>query len=185
MLAGRNRFSRDARYAWLLALVLLASLAQRAQAQYRLAGSVFGTGNTLATDGRYRLVGTVGQPLTGPGFNSAFALDSGFWVGSGPVFTSVEQIDEGVVPETFALDQNYPNPFNATTRIAFALPQATPVTLTVFDLLGREVATLIDEAMAPGRYEVAFEAHGLPSGLYLYVIETDGFRARKAMVFVK
>jgi hypothetical protein len=88
-------------------------------------------------------------------------------------------------PVEFALAQNYPNPFNPTTAIRFSVPVATRVTLKVYDLLWREVATVVDGMKAAGEYEVSFDASSLPSGLYLYRLEADGFSAVKKMNLMK
>jgi hypothetical protein len=73
---------------------------------------------------------------------------------------------EGATPRAFALSQNFPNPFNPTTAISYQLPAASDVRLSVFDLLGREVAVLVDERKAPGSYEVQFDAAAMASGVY-------------------
>ncbi|MBT8399418.1 MAG: T9SS type A sorting domain-containing protein, partial [Rhodothermia bacterium] len=85
---------------------------------------------------------------------------------------AVEEVG-GEVPAEFTLDQNYPNPFNPTTTINFSLPSSEKVSLTVFDVLGREVQTLIDgQTMAAGKYAVSFDgANGLASGVYVYRLD--------------
>ncbi|MFA3783586.1 T9SS type A sorting domain-containing protein [Melioribacteraceae bacterium 4301-Me] len=70
----------------------------------------------------------------------------------------------------YTLEQNYPNPFNPTTKISFSLPEASYVTLKVYDVLGREIAVLVDENKPAGRYEIQFDASELPSGIYFYRI---------------
>ena len=80
--------------------------------------------------------------------------------------TDAEQIDTAV-PATLALDAAYPHPFATSTTLEYALPQATDVTLTVYDLLGRQVATLVDAPQTPGRYAVSFDAAGLSSVSYV------------------
>ncbi len=75
---------------------------------------------------------------------------------------------EAVTPAEPVLFSNYPNPFNPSTEIRFTLPEASHVSLVVYDVTGREVARLLDGAMDPGNHQVAFEASTLPSGLYLY-----------------
>ena len=78
------------------------------------------------------------------------------------------------LPKTFALYQNYPNPFNPTTVISYQLSAVSNVTLKVYDILGREVRTLVDEAQKMGRYEVEFDASQLPSGAYFYRLDAVG-----------
>ena len=89
------------------------------------------------------------------------------------------------VPAAFALEQNYPNPFNPATHIRYAVPQASPVRLEVFDMLGRLVAVLVDEMKAAGSYDVVFDASGLSSGVYLYKMTGDGFTQTKTLTLVK
>ena len=98
--------------------------------------------------------------------------------------TAVEPVD-GAPPGTFRLEANYPNPFNPATRISYALPAAGPVRLTVHDALGREVARLVDGLQPPGRYAVTFEAGDLPSGVYLYRLQSGARVETRAMVLLK
>jgi len=77
-------------------------------------------------------------------------------------------IDERTLPSTFVLYQNYPNPFNPTTAIRYQLPAAGDVKLTVYDILGQEVAVLVDERRDAGVHEVVFDGRGFASGMYLY-----------------
>lgn len=88
-------------------------------------------------------------------------------------------------PNRFALSQNYPNPFNPTTTIRYELPVASEVSLKVFDMLGREVATLVSGRQAAGVYQVQFNASGLASGTYLYRLQTPMFSDTKKMMLVK
>ncbi len=97
-----------------------------------------------------------------------------------PGVTSVEPVG-GEIPTTFALEQNYPNPFNPSTTIGFSLDRAQNITLTVHDMLGRQVRVLIDEVQPAGRYSVSFDGSGLASGTYLYVLRTEQNVAVKKM----
>jgi hypothetical protein len=86
-------------------------------------------------------------------------------------------------PQSYSLEQNYPNPFNPSTTIRFSLPQREHVTLKVFDVLGREVATLIEGEMAAGKHHVPFAPHDLAGGLYFYQLTAGKFKeARKAIL---
>ncbi len=89
------------------------------------------------------------------------------------------------VPEEFALNQNFPNPFAATTQIDFALPEAAHVRLVVYDVMGREVARLVDGDMQAGYYQAALDGSRLASGTYLYRIEAGSFVAVHRMVLAK
>jgi hypothetical protein len=88
-------------------------------------------------------------------------------------------------PFEFYLEQNFPNPFNPSTRISFALPKTIIVELKIFNLLGQEVATLLNEEKAAGTYEVNFDASNLSSGIYLYKIQAGHFVETKKMILLK
>jgi hypothetical protein len=88
-------------------------------------------------------------------------------------------------PVEFRLQQNYPNPFNPSTTIAFTLSQAANIQLQVYDLLGRQVATLIDGATTAGLHVVTFDGHDLASGTYLCVLQTPDFRESRRMTLLK
>ena len=88
-------------------------------------------------------------------------------------------------PKEFALHQNYPNPFNPTTSIAFSVAKATHVELTVFDRLGREVATLVNRKYRPGQYNIKFDAGQLASGLYFYRMRMGDFLRTRKMLLVR
>lgn len=104
--------------------------------------------------------------------------------GTLPSFTGIEQTGNGL-PDGYKLGQNYPNPFNPSTRIEFSLPQSEFVNLRVFDLLGREVATLVNEEKVAGSYRVTFDAKAIPSGVYYYVLNAGSFRQTRSMLVVK
>ncbi|HMB90616.1 MAG TPA: SMP-30/gluconolactonase/LRE family protein [Rhodothermales bacterium] len=97
--------------------------------------------------------------------------------------TGVADRDE--VPETITLLQNYPNPFNPATRVHFRLPRTAFVRLRVFDLLGREVTTLVEGMRSAGQHEAVFEAEGLPGGVYVYRLEAAGIVRARAMLLLK
>ncbi|MDW8466117.1 MAG: T9SS type A sorting domain-containing protein [Chloroherpetonaceae bacterium] len=97
---------------------------------------------------------------------------------------SVRQL-EGEKPTTFALEQNYPNPFNPSTMIRYSIPSTEQVSLKVFDVLGREVLTLVSGRQAAGRYEVLFNAAGLPSGIYFYRLQAGTYSETRKMMLVK
>ncbi|HEY5122801.1 MAG TPA: T9SS type A sorting domain-containing protein [Ignavibacteria bacterium] len=82
-------------------------------------------------------------------------------------------------------DNNYPNPFNPITKIRYDLPKNGYVKLVVFDALGREIETLVNEKQSPGTYEVTFDASQYSSGVYFYKIEAGDFNAMKRMVLIK
>jgi len=88
-------------------------------------------------------------------------------------------------PKEFSLFQNYPNPFNPTTVIKYQLPASDYATLKVYDLLGREIANLVDEYKKAGYYNVRFDGNGLTSGMYFYRLTTKSFTITKSMILLK
>jgi len=104
--------------------------------------------------------------------------------GSNPIVLGVKEIENGI-PEKFSLQQNYPNPFNPSTTIRFSLLRRLPVTLKVFDVLGREVATLVDGELNPGEHSVVYHGEDLPSGVYFYRLTTPTFSQTKLMEVIK
>ena len=83
------------------------------------------------------------------------------------------------------MQQNYPNPFNPETTIHFTAPKAGHVRLAIYNLLGQEVAVLLNEHQAAGRYSVQFNASGLAGGVYIYRLSTNGFEQSKKMMLLK
>jgi hypothetical protein len=92
---------------------------------------------------------------------------------------------ESLTPLAFALSQNYPNPFNPRTVIGYQVSTLADVMLVVYDLLGRQVAQLVNERKSPGAYEVSFDASGLASGLYVYRLTSNGNAAVRKMLLVR
>ena len=152
---------------FLLLLVCLTLYSQRSEAQNNIISSIFGSGGGVVADSNNRIVSTVGQTAIGVASSANYISRVGVWYQFVDVITSVAQSESDVIPKEFRLDQNYPNPFNPATTIQFALPKVSQVKLKLFDILGREVATLVDEELEPGEYKVVFEAKGLTSGVYI------------------
>jgi hypothetical protein len=127
--------------------------------------------------------------LNGVVFTSA---DTGTAVGEGGVIlrttnggnaTAVEWVDQQIAG--FSLQQNYPNPFNPTTRILFSVGTNGQASLQVFDLLGRKMATLLDEDKGPGTYAIGLDASSWPGGVYFCRIVSGKFSATRRMVLLK
>ncbi|SMO91415.1 Por secretion system C-terminal sorting domain-containing protein [Gracilimonas mengyeensis] len=98
---------------------------------------------------------------------------------------SINEASNINTPHKYELQQNYPNPFNPATKIGFTLPSATHISLIVYDLLGRKVATLLDEKKQAGHFTVQFDAGPLSSGIYLYQMKTDNFTRVNKMTLIK
>jgi hypothetical protein len=92
--------------------------------------------------------------------------------------------DASQLPASLALKQNYPNPFNPTTHIAFS-SDGGHVQIKIFDMLGREIRTLVDGALPAGSHDVVFDAQRLPAGTYYYRMQSGSFQQVKAMQIVK
>ena len=121
---------------------------------------------------------------------------AGLWEAEiwGKELTPIDDINNSI-PDAFVLNQNYPNPFNPSTTITFSIPTSSFVTLMIYDVLGNEVATLVNEEKTEGSYEVKFSTRGgfssggvvynLPSGIYFYRIQAGSFTDTKKMILIK
>ncbi|MBE0573166.1 MAG: T9SS type A sorting domain-containing protein [Ignavibacteriaceae bacterium] len=89
------------------------------------------------------------------------------------------------LPARFALEQNYPNPFNPSTKIKYSIPQSSIVVLKIFDVLGNEIETLVNEEKPTGTFEIVFDAGDLPSGVYFYELKSESFLKTKKMLLLK
>ena len=106
------------------------------------------------------------------------------YIQGNPVGVKEETTIENL-PSNYQLEQNYPNPFNPSTSIRYSIPKASKVILTVFDVLGREVKTLVNAEQAPGQYTVTFNAQDLASGIYFYRLNAGTFTAIKKLMLLK
>ena len=113
-------------------------------------------------------------------------LTVAFTQDNGSEFYHVSVEENGLVgnPTSFEVSQNYPNPFNPSTKINYSVAQASNIRLVVFDILGREVAVLVDGFRTVGNYELTFDVENLPSGLYLYTFEAGSKRITKKMTLL-
>ena len=109
------------------------------------------------------------------------------WSGLTEIVTGVESIsvDNELVPEDIVLEQNYPNPFNPTTTITFAIPEAANVNLSVYNILGQKVATLLNGHQSAGTVSVNWNAGNVASGLYIYRLEVGNTAVAKKMTLLK
>ncbi len=121
-----------------------------------------------------------------------FISDANNYVGSGwgAVLTTIPgptgiTDEQNKIPSEYSLNQNYPNPFNPTTTIKYSIPKTSNVELKVFDILGSEVAELVNEEKPAGNYTVNFNASRLPSGIYFYRIEAGKFTTTKKLILLK
>jgi len=90
-----------------------------------------------------------------------------------------------ILPEYFILSQNFPNPFNPITTIKYSVPTTSNISLVIYDILGREIKTLVNEEKLPGNYNVQFDGSDLSSGVYFYVMKADNFIDTKKLILLK
>ncbi len=147
-------------------------------------GTVIGGHDSLTTQNRAALVGihaNVNEFITEDGYK---LIDAGIeWVLADPISSINDEIS--TTPGGFALTQNYPNPFNPSTKIAFKLTEGVHTSLTVHNVLGQKVATLINEKMVAGNHEISFDATNLSSGIYFYQLNAGESTQVKKMILMK
>lgn len=100
-------------------------------------------------------------------------------------FDLTTSVSDNSTPDAYSLQQNFPNPFNPSTKIRYELPEAGPVSLRVYNILGKEAAILVDEYKQPGRYEINFNAGNLSSGVYYYKLKAGQFVSTKKLILIK
>jgi hypothetical protein len=105
--------------------------------------------------------------------------------GSFKYFPNAFGIEVEITPSVFSLSQNYPNPFNPVTKIEYSIPQSSNVIINVYDILGNEIETLVNEKKPAGNYKVEFTAAELPSGVYFYKLQAGEYIEIKKMVLMK
>jgi hypothetical protein len=147
-------------------------------------------------------IGITGYNISGNGYQY-YESNSYLLVGCkingiiyGDTSTSINKVTTSI-PEKFSLFQNYPNPFNPNTKIKFEIPnnaviarsgatwQSLTVSLKVFDILGKEITTLVNEQLQPGTYEITFDGSYLPSGIYFYQLVAGNYIEAKKMILIK
>ncbi|MCC5926999.1 MAG: T9SS type A sorting domain-containing protein [Bacteroidetes bacterium] len=128
---------------------------------------------------------SAGDVVTGTLSAEGISLVQGFPNSFNITPTSLDDL-AAEIPRIFSLDQNYPNPFNPSTQIRYAVASQANIRLAVYDLLGREVNVLVNEARPPGVYTASFDASLLASGVYVYVLQIDGrLHSTRKMMLVK
>ena len=113
-----------------------------------------------------------------------WAVSQGGWISKYIEPIGIKQISSEI-PNKFELFQNYPNPFNPSTILNYQLPVSNNVKLVIYDILGREAATLVNEKQQPGKYQVTWDASNLASGVYFYKLISGDFTQIRKMVVVK
>ncbi|HEY9188264.1 MAG TPA: T9SS type A sorting domain-containing protein [Ignavibacteria bacterium] len=157
---------------------------------YKWSDLMVDTSTTYLPD--YFMMSAASSDLDGDGFQELLIANLDVMHPSKPLVivleaTKVNSVEkkEGVIPSEFSLGQNYPNPFNPTTNIEFAIPKSAKVSLKVYNMLGQEMATLVNETKEAGKYVVTFNSGNLPSGTYYYKLSADNYSEVKKMMLMK
>jgi hypothetical protein len=132
-----------------------------------------------AQDSLGRFVAT--KPSRGRGINPPGTIEPDSMIN----YAVVTGIASNNIPVKYSLEQNYPNPFNPTTNIKFNIANSNVVKLVVYDILGKELVTLINEKLQPGLYQAEFDATQYPSGVYFYTLTSSDFKETKRMMLIK
>jgi len=165
----------------LLALGQCRLCAQQSKIPWSGQSSGFAVSNTVSL----KAISSAGQMAVGVTLNSGLTIESGFLAD-----TSLRQLilavhDEKGLPLAYALEQNYPNPFNPVTSIQYSVVTSQYVTLQIYDILGKEVQTLVNEEKPVGTYTVKWDGGGYPSGVYFYRIHAGNFVQSKKLLLMK
>ncbi|TAL70833.1 MAG: T9SS type A sorting domain-containing protein [Bacteroidetes bacterium] len=142
-------------------------------AQYTIPSSVLGNGGTLITGGANNINGTVGQPLIDISTGTTNKVLSGFW---NTIIINATGINDETGNNLFSeehLGQNYPNPFNTSTTISYDITRISRVNLSIFNVLGEKVVTLVNETKQTGNYTMDWDATNFQSGTYFCRLEID------------
>ena len=152
--------------------------------QFQIPFSVISSGGIQQSNSSYILNGSLGQAIIGQSQNTVNQVQAGFWhIYYQNVMTDISE--RTVLPTEFKLEQNYPNPFNPSTTIKFAIPERSNVLIKIYDPLGSEVKTLINEEMEQGWYTKEFNAVSLASGFYIYRMQAGKYVSIKKMLLLK
>jgi flagellar hook assembly protein FlgD len=139
---------------------------------------VWVTGTTTSTNFPLQSLSGAYNQGTLTGYSDAFILKFT------AAITGINLISNEI-PSSYSLSQNYPNPFNPSTVVRFQLSVVSNVVLKVYDVMGREVQTLVNEKLSAGTYEVTFDGSNIPSGVYFYKMQTGDFSETKKMILMK
>ena len=152
-------------------LLILLVLSNTANGQWVLTNGLLGGSIlSLAVSGTNIFAGTEGSGV----FRRALS----------DIITDVKEISNSI-PNNFVLSQNYPNPFNPSTNINFSVPLSSFVSIKVYDVLGKEVASLVNEELKAGSYKFSFNANGLTSGVYFSRVTAGNFTQTKNMILLR
>ena len=150
----------------------------------KVSWSSFSNGFGVSNSANTRITSSVGVAFDGSTSNGTSIIITGFLSNYGLIITGIDD-KQAFVPTVYRLNQNYPNPFNPSTIINFQIPEEGFVTLKVYDILGREVKTLVNENKTAGNYKIDFDAGKLASGVYVYRLNSKNFTEAKKMLLLR
>lgn len=152
--------------------------------QYLISNSTLTSAGQKINGSNYTISNSIGEPIISKSSSATNQSFAGFWyVYNADLLTDVG--NEETIPTVFKLEQNYPNPFNPSTIIKFAVPERSMVLIRIYDILGSEIITLVNEEMEAGWYQKNFNAQLLASGIYLFRMEAGNYVNTKKMVLLR
>jgi len=186
--SGMRLWRRKWKMAVIIFIIFISSFSAFAQ-NSQVTWSSFTGGFGVSTSGDTKVTSSAGIPFAGSSENSSSSILSGFLTNYSLIITGIED-EQSIIPAVYKLNQNYPNPFNPSTIINYQIPEEGFVTLKIYDILGKEVKTLVNENNQAGNYNIRFDASDLASGIYIYQIRVNnpasgGYTASKKLVLIK
>ena len=167
-----------------ITLLILLIFITNAFSQSQIAFSALSSGGEKQANSIYVIVGTLGQLGSGKCENAINQAQAGFWsMYSQNVLQDIK--DENILPIEYRLEQNFPNPFNPSTVIKFGLPERVNVEIKIYDILGSEVNTLINQEMEASWYNLEFDAAGYSTGIYICRMQAGNYINTKKMLLIK
>jgi len=168
----------------LIVLGIIGICVAQSSENYNLKNSVFSMAGGRSLSDNYILNDAVGQPLpVGSIISDNYILSAGFFY-NGETATDIDD-EEPEIPEQFKLENNFPNPFNPTTTIEYSIPEDSDVTISIYDLNGKLIQTLVDDNKTAGFHKTIWNATNTSSGVYFYKITAGYFTAVKKCVLMK
>ncbi len=167
-----------------LVLLLLLFSHSHILPQNQIPFTVISSGGGYQANSSFTLISTVGQAIINKSENTNHQALTGFW----QMYLQnvlLEIRDQNMLPSEFKLEQNYPNPFNPSTIIKFGIPERSNVQIKIYDLLGSEVTTLLDQELDKGWYDLTFNASRFSSGFYIYRMQVGNYISTKKMLIIK
>jgi hypothetical protein len=173
-----------------ISLLLISMMSLAFASDYSVTGQISKTKQMLIQTGSYKIEGEIIPPARSNPQTSLFSIEG--VILSGDISGLPPESKDGVpaklddlLPDNYYLFQNFPNPFNASTVIKYALPEASHVRIDIYDILGRNIATLVDGDNPAGYNQVLWEPGEMASGMYFYMIRAGEYSEAKKMLLIK